>query len=93
MEPSGYGWTLGSNRYEPTLDSMAPEELLKHISCNCKGNCSNRQCSCKKNDVKCISACENCKGITCKNCIDNGQSGKDTEIDHEDLLEQLLKNA
>ena len=83
LDPSGYGWTLGSNGYEPvpTLDPMAPEELLKFISFNCKGDCSNRWCSCKKNDVKCISACGNCKGITCKNCIDDGESGEDPDID------------
>jgi len=83
MDPSGYGWTLGSNSYEPvpTLDPTAPEELLKFISCNCKGDCSNRRCSCRKNDVKCISACGNCKGITCKNCIDDGESGEDPDID------------
>ena len=83
MDPCGYGWTLGGNSYETvsTLDPMAAEELLKFISCNCKGDCSNWRYSCKKNDVKCISACQNCKGITCKNCIDDGESGEDSEID------------
>ena len=83
LDPSSYGWALGSNGYEPvsTLDPMAPEELLKFISCNCKGVCSNRRCSCKKNDVKYIPACGNCKGITCKNCIDDGESGEDPGID------------
>jgi len=83
LDPSGYGWTLGSNGYEPipTLDPMAPEGLLKFISCNCKGDCSNLRCICKKNDVVCISACGNCKGITCKNCIDDGASGEVPEID------------
>ena len=64
-----------------TLDPMAPDEFLKFISCNCKGDCSNRRCSCKKNDVKCISACGNYKGITCKNCIDDGESGEDPDVD------------
>lgn len=83
LDPSGYGWTVGVHGYEPvpTLDPMAPEELLRFISCNCKGDCSNRRCSCKKNDVKCISACGNCKGITCKNCIDDGESGEDSDLD------------
>jgi len=42
MDPSGYGWKLGSSGYEPvpTLDPMAPKELLKFISCNCKGDCT-----------------------------------------------------
>ena len=60
------------------LEPMAPEELLKFTSCNCKGDCSNQRCSCKKNDVKCIAACGNRKG---KNCID--------DIDPEDESEEL----
>ena len=69
LNPSDYGWTLAEHGYEPvpTLDPMAPEGLLKFTSCNCYGDCSNRQCSCKKNGVMCISACGFCKGITCIN--------------------------
>ena len=69
LNPNDYGWTLGVHGYEPvpTLDPMAPEGLLKFTSCNCHGDCSNRQCSCKKNGVMCISTCGVCKGITCIN--------------------------
>ncbi|KAK1890378.1 Chromosome-associated kinesin KIF4 [Dissostichus eleginoides] len=84
LNPSDYGWTLGVHGYEPvpTLDPMAPEELLQFTSCNCNGDCSNRRCSCKRNGVKCISACGVCKGISCKNCgHDGGESGEDSEID------------
>jgi len=80
-DPSDYGWILGVHGYEPvpTLDPMAQEELLQFISCNCKGNCSNRRCSCKKNGVKCISASGGCKGITCKNIVHDGV--EDSDID------------
>lgn len=84
LDPSHYGWTVGVHGYEPvpTLDPMAPEELLRFTSCNCNGDCSNRRCSCKKNGVKCISACGSCKGITCKNCIHDGvESGEDSDLD------------
>ncbi|KAF3851192.1 hypothetical protein F7725_012964 [Dissostichus mawsoni] len=84
LNPSDYGWTLGVHGYEPvpTLDPMAPEELLQFTSCNCNGDCSNRRCSCKRNGVKCISACGVCKGISCNNCgHDGGESGEDSEID------------
>jgi hypothetical protein len=83
LDPTGYGWTAGAHGYEPvtTLDPMAPEELLKFTSCNCSGDCSNRRCSCKKNGVKCISACGNCKGVTCKNCMDDGETGEDSDVD------------
>ena len=65
-----YGWTLGVHGYQPvpTLDPMAPENLLKFVSCNCHEDCSSRRCTCKKNGVMCIPACGVCKGITCANC-------------------------
>ncbi|KAJ8409990.1 hypothetical protein AAFF_G00210310 [Aldrovandia affinis] len=84
LDPSDYGWMVGVHGYEPvpTLDPMAPEELLRFTSCNSNGDCSNRRCSCKKNGVKCISACGNCKGITCNNCIHDGvESGEDSDLD------------
>lgn len=83
LDPTNYGWAIGAHGFEPIpmLEPMAPEKLLKFTSCNCKGDCSNRRCSCKKNDVKCIAACGNCKGITCKNCID--------DIHPEDESEEL----
>ncbi len=60
---------------------MGPEELLEFTSCNCRGDCSNRHC-CRKNEVKCISACGNCKGITCKNCIDDKEEPEeDSDLD------------
>ena len=71
---------MGDHGYEPipTLDPMAPEELLGFTTCNCNGDCSNQRCSCKKNGVKCILACGNCKGITFKNCAhDDVESGED----------------
>ena len=80
LDPSHYGRTVGAHGYEPipTLDPMAPEKLLGFTTCNCNGDCSNQRCSCKKNDVKCISASGNCKGITCKNCAhDDVKSGED----------------
>ena len=70
-----YGWTVGAHGYEliPTLD---PEELLGFTTCNYNGDCSNQRCSCKKNGVKCISACGYCKGIVCKTCLhDDVESG------------------
>jgi len=81
IDPSGYGWTLGSNSYEtvPTLDPMAPEELLtvivKEIAVTDDAAAGRMMLR------KCFSACGNCKGITCKNCIDDGESGKGPEID------------
>lgn len=84
LDPSHYGWRVGAQGYEPvpTLDPMAPAELLQFMNCNCKGDCGNHRCSCNKNGVKCISACGSCKGITCKNgTYDDVQSGEDSDLD------------
>ena len=69
LNPCDYGWTLGVHGYEPvpTLDPMAPENLLKFVSCNCHGDGSSRRYTCKKNRVMYIPACNACKGITCAN--------------------------
>ena len=67
--PVGLGFTLTSDGYEPVARTkpMAPDGLLNLISCNCKKDCSNMRCSCKRNGVKCISACGNCHGTECQN--------------------------
>lgn len=84
LNPTDFGWTVGIHGYEPipTLDPIAPDDLLKFTSCNCSGDCSNRRCSCQKNGVKCISACGGCKGITCKNCFhEDTESGDDPDLE------------
>ena len=84
LDPSDYGWAVGDHGYEPvpTVEHMALDELLRFTSCNCNGDCSNWQCSCTKNGVKCVSACRSCKGITCKNSVHDGvESGEDTDSD------------
>ena len=59
-----YGWKLEKDVYTPvpTTDPIAPKYLLEFISCNCEGDCSTRRCSCKRQGVKCISACGKCNG-------------------------------
>ena len=37
---------------------------------DCKKDCNNRRCSCKKNGVKCISACGTCHGRSCSNTVE-----------------------
>ena len=36
-----------------TEEEIAPEDLITLVSCNCKGECSNNHCTCKKNNVAC----------------------------------------
>ena len=50
-----------------TLDNIDSANLLRFVSCNCSGDWATKRCSCKKNNVKYISACGGCHGILCKN--------------------------
>ncbi|KAK0155278.1 hypothetical protein N1851_002375 [Merluccius polli] len=81
-----YGWKQGKHGYEPvpTTDPMAPDYLLKLVSCNCAGDCGTLRCCCKKQGVKCISACGNCHGNSCQNINqpdDNSSEGDAGEFD------------
>ena len=81
-----YGWKQGKQGYAPvpTTDPIAPDYLLKLVSCNCAGDCGTLRCCCKKQGVKCISACGNCHGNSCQNINqpdDNSSEGDAGELD------------
>ena len=72
------------NIYTPIdfLGPMAPEGLLKLISGSCKTDCNSNRCSCVRANLKCLSACTTCRGITCENadvCIEDDESDRDDE--------------
>jgi len=78
MQPTAWGWKECDGKLITVLTDLppAPDELLKIIRCNCHTDCSSMRCTCKKYNVKCSSACGNCKGTACTN--------SDTSIDEED---------
>jgi 5'-3' exonuclease len=84
VDPEKWGWYLRKGQLEPkTMDSpLAPDALLKLVSCQCKGNCDTQRCSCKRNDLECSSACRECKGL-CKNS--NLDPSTDDPSDYEVL--------
>ena len=71
--PCQFGFALKCNAYKaiPNMQATAPADLLKLISCQCEGICDTLRCGCRKNNVKCISACGYCHGVTCKNGVQN----------------------
>ena len=71
LDPLKYGWKLTEYGFEPnpSLNPIAPQELLELTHCNCTTNCNNRRCYCRKNGLKCISACGYCKGTSCHNSM------------------------
>lgn len=69
LDPTIYGWKIEGNRLTPkTTDlSIAPKKLLSSIKCGCKGDCTTKVCTCKKNSMACSVACTVCRGICCLN--------------------------
>ena len=57
----------------PTMTDKepAPENLLVVIRCKCKLSsrnvCGTNLCSCRKSGLKCVAACEGCRGDECNN--------------------------
>uniref|UniRef100_K1QBM7 Tesmin/TSO1-like CXC domain-containing protein n=1 Tax=Magallana gigas TaxID=29159 RepID=K1QBM7_MAGGI len=57
----------------------APGFLLKIIHCNCKTNCDNKKCSCRKNGIACSGGCGECTGINCSNSRNTPESDDESE--------------
>ncbi|XP_037043653.1 uncharacterized protein LOC119079700 [Bradysia coprophila] len=88
LDPAKFGWKVTSkdcSRLTPITSDMepAPPELLSKIRCQCKGDCSTLKCGCKKNQVKCSSACAVCCGTDCLN-IDSLDETEDETSAHSD---------
>ena len=51
--------------------AAALDNLLKFVRCKCKltskNPCSPNICSCRKNGLKCVTACGDCHGEGCSN--------------------------
>lgn len=65
-----WGWKLSQNGELlpiPTLDAPAPQKLLSLIACNCKGQCDNNRCECRKANLLCSAMCGKCQGESCAN--------------------------
>ena len=53
-----------------TTNPIAPENVLKVIRCKCKSKkrqCETNVCTCRKNGIKCMTACGGCHGESCNN--------------------------
>ena len=67
-----------------TRAKHAPEEILKIIRCNCKTECGNRRCSCRKADLPCTAACGPCQVDGCDNvagAVNSNSADVDDDID------------
>ena len=79
IDPTCWGWKMESYRLVPIqIDGeIAPENVLKVVRCNCRGDCSSALCSCRKHGLHCVSACGKCHGADCSNI----RVGTDPSVD------------
>ena len=73
LDPLIWGWKLDNSKLQPIMTDLepAPESLLKFVRCKCKlstaNPCGNNTCSCRKHGLKCVTACGDCRGESCRN--------------------------
>ncbi|KAK6175983.1 hypothetical protein SNE40_014355 [Patella caerulea] len=75
LNASEWGWKKTPEGYEPIMTDLpaAPESVLNFVRCKCKSpknQCGTMICSCRKNGLKCVSACGGCHGESCRNSED-----------------------
>ena len=68
-----WGWKMASNSLCPVMTDLdaTPSKVLQFIRCMCKStgknHCGTKQCSCHKNGLRCLMACNECRGQSCNN--------------------------
>ena len=73
LDPLIWGWKLDNSKLQPIMTDLepAPESLLKFVRCKCKlstaNPCGSNTCSCRKHGLKCVTACGDCRGESCRN--------------------------
>ena len=56
----------------PALQSK--NMITQVIRCGCKGDCNERNCTCRLHNLKCSNMCGECKGVSCLNCYEMNKS-------------------
>ena len=71
----------------------APENLLKIIRCKCKMSskkaCGTNVCSCKKIELRCVTACEGCRGQSFLN-VDEPLVEDDDEVNDGNIFVSVV---
>ena len=56
-----------------TDKEAGPKNLLAILRCKCKltsrNVCGTNLCTCRKSGLKCVAACEGCRGDECNNAV------------------------
>ena len=80
----------------PITLKLAPDSILRHISCKCKKGCE-RNCGCRKAGLHCSPICTSCEGL-CENVeppedINDIDEEETEERDREQTEERCLHDA
>ena len=73
LDPLIWGWKLDNLKIQLIMTDLepAPESLLKFVGCKCKLSAANpggsNACFCHKHGLKCVTACGDCRGESCRN--------------------------
>ena len=73
LDATQWGWKVADNQLTPIFTDLdaAPEGLLNFVRCKCKlttaNPCGSNSCSCRKHGLKCVAACGECRGESCRN--------------------------
>ena len=69
LNPSEFGWDISNGKMMPIImkNQPAPQRVLSIIRCNCRSNCDNKRCTCKKHGLDCNLSCGECRGQNCSN--------------------------
>ena len=91
LKPDEWGWYFQTDILLPSKTDLgpAPEILLKYVRCkyqtSSKNTCGTLVCTCRKNGLKCVASCGDCRGRDCKNSCIMPTDLLDEEVD--DLME------
>ena len=73
LQANEWGWQMANNSLCPVMTDLdaAPAKVLQFIRCMCKSTgknpCGTKQCSCHKNGLRCLMACNECRGQSWNN--------------------------
>ena len=100
LDPLQWGWKLDGKILMPIMTDLdpAPDNMLKFIQCKCKVSsrnpCGTNVCSCRKNGLKCVPACGDCRGETYNNSeqiITDQEENLDSD-ENEDIIKKKSLN-
>jgi len=99
LDPTEWGWRLEDIRLAPIMTNFpaAPDDILNVIRCKCKAGCKMQSnCSCRANNLKCVTACKYCQGEECTNTeptdpstSSDGETDTASEVNDEDFQEEI----